>query len=372
MAIGAILSVLKSGWDAIKKPVVAPILHGAVNLITSLDDHGGVSVDQLFRVYGGLDGSALDGAVDEEEARHEQLLKNAVGAARREVMATILTQEMLYDRILNRSLINSRQRKVILQQSFEFGFALNEGTDPITGMPILGYGQHAFFDLSPRSFKNYKNLFRHEFFKFNNCQIKSQQISPDYTGTTLCFYPCSRNTRDMWNNQLITCCEQSEAIGNMPIEYQIKYTSPVLLHMYDISPSTYKTKAIEPYVWPNMPFRSEYISDLGPYDFLSYGHVAFVKTNMTTNLVSLRFIVIMEFDVWDQDTITDYEYETGGNFPYIDPVGDDSSNPRGCVYGITESKIEENNEEYEKVDKKLQTVSIGGRRARKAAEKKEN
>lgn len=251
--------------------------------------------------------------VTEEDVRTEQVLKDAMGLSVHEIVASYIFNEELDLRIWNRALMGSRMRMIFLTQILEFEFAPKTGYDEVNKMPIIGKDDHASFHLDIRKFANYKNLLNHEFFKFGVCTVKSQQISPDYTGTTICFYPLSKDTSNLTNDQLCTACNQVEGIANMPINYVIRNVAPAVFEKHIVNGKE-KIVSSDPRVLPNTAFRSGYISDLDEENqFLSYGTLVFLKANTSEVPVALRFIVTMEFMVWDQDTITDYEYETGGS-----------------------------------------------------------
>lgn len=306
--MASILTGLKVAWDFMKdngRPMVHGLSDGIMNI---LGWHDGV-VD--LNKY--VPGIAIrdDEVVTAEDARTEQVLKDALGMSVKEIVASYIFNENLDLRIWNRALMGTRMRIVFLTQILEFEFAPESGYDEVNKMPIVGKNDHASFHLNIKNFANYKNLLNHEFFKFGVCTVKSQQISPDYTGTTVCFYPLSKDTSNLTNDQLCTACNQTEGIANMPINYVIRTVAPAVFEKKTINGKE-KIISSDPRVLPNTAFRSGYISDLGEDEFLSYGTLVFLKANTSEVPVALRFIVTMEFMVWDQDTITDYEYETGG------------------------------------------------------------
>ena len=330
--MASILQGLKIAYDWMKengRGYVNGISNGIMNMLQWKD--GGF-------VLGDIDMKFKDDVVTEEDARREQILRDALGASVKEIVASYIFNESLDLRIWNRALVSSRMRLIFLTQILEFGFGPGEThIDPDKKMTIIGKDDHASFHLDIRKFANYENLLRHEFFKFGTCTVKTQQISPDYTGTTLCFYPCSKDTTGISNEMLTTCCNQVESIANAPINYTIRTVAPAFFREEKIiqegKPERTKIEAIEPRVFPNIPFRSSYIKgkiDEKSDEFLSYGTLVFLKSNVSDYNVSLRFLVTMEFMVWDQDLITDYEYKTGG--PGSDS-GSAPENPHGSVPG---------------------------------------
>ncbi len=306
--MSSILTGLKIAWDYMKdngRPWVHGISDGIMNILGWHD--GQIDLNKY------VPGIAIrdDEVVTAEDARTEQVLKDAMGLSVKEIVASYIFNESLDLRIWNRALMGSRMRIIFLTQILEFEFAPESGYDEVNKMPIVGKDDHASFHLNIKNFANYKNLLNHEFFKFGVCTVKSQQISPDYTGTTVCFYPLSKDTSNLTNDQLCTACNQVEGVANMPINYVIRTVAPAIFEKKTINGKE-KISTSDPRVLPNTAFRSGYIKDLSEDEFLSYGTLVFLKANTSEVPVALRFVVTMEFMVWDQDTITDYEYETGG------------------------------------------------------------
>lgn len=248
---------------------------------------------------GGISVAPLDG----ESASKAQALIKSSGMTREQILKALYSKVTLRNTVLMDSLVNIETQHIQLICPLKFWFSHNV---PDSGMrdgePVIGDGDHAFFHIVPNLFNNWEKIKQYEMFFVGGITVKSTIISPDTTSTQVAYFPFTKDTINMTEDEVLTAYNKSSQTKNGEVEYVLTNFSPSVWKLGENQHVTPTDMTIR----PNMPFRTEILDgyEKGKVgtNFLSYGTLCFVKQNMSQNDVAVQFNVIMDLVAFNQSS----------------------------------------------------------------------
>ncbi|GAB1222353.1 hypothetical protein ENUP19_0103G0011 [Entamoeba nuttalli] len=151
------------------------------------------------------DFNPLDGPIDESDAGEEQVLTTTLSVANKETSSESVTLEA------NLSFYYSRNSKSWSEKD---------------GVPVIGADDNGYTHLIHKLFRNYDKLKQYDAFVLNLITVQSTQLSPSITGTTVSFYPLSKDTRKLKNAVIKSAENRQETSAYNRIYYVIRNVSP--------------------------------------------------------------------------------------------------------------------------------------------------
>ena len=289
---GTLVNVFKEvvpvGWD-----LVRPLIDGGVNLLRNMDMES-IGVPPLA---GTNKIASMDDPIDEKERRQEEVLVVTQEEITRRQLIDFVSNQQRIERLGFQMPVNGLTKsKVVLTLHCEYTYS----TLP-TDLKIknVNYNDHVVVQIIPKTFSFYKNLMRHELFKFSNMRIVSANTSGFDTTTIIGFIPVTTDTEPYTNGLLMQLCKKLEVTTGEEVAYNIRYCSPdVISYEKRENGSIKNIKSQCMCIEPNKIMKTDYISSLPEGTDLSYGTVVIVKQNVGS-IVGMSFNINMEFDVWD-------------------------------------------------------------------------
>ena len=245
---------------------------------------------------------SLDGAINSEEADQEQVLNQHAGSPKEDVVAGLIAMKEMNNAVLLGSLVNMKMEDVILEAtpSFYYSRKLNPGSMK-DNVPVIGFDDHAYTHIIPKLFRNYDKLKQYDAFCLQYITVESTQLTTNITGTTVSFYPLTKDTRNMDNAVIKSAYNHQDSGAYSRIAYVIRNTTPGTF--VNTSTGFYPENF---QVLPNGAIRTEFLNKYNAIDtdqdgsFLSYGTLCFVKENLGEEDVAMQFSIKLHFSCWKQ------------------------------------------------------------------------
>ena len=170
---------------------------------------------------------SLDGAINSEEADQEQVLNQHAGSPKEDVVAGLIAMKEMNNAVLLGSLVNMKMEDVILEAtpSFYYSRKLNPGSIK-DNVPVIGFDDHAYTHIIPKLFRNYDKLKQYDAFCLQYITVESTQLTTNITGTTVSFYPLTKDTRNMDNAVIKSAYNHQDSGAYSRIAYVIRNTTP--------------------------------------------------------------------------------------------------------------------------------------------------
>ena len=280
--------VVPVGWDLVK-----PLIDGGVDILRRMDMSSIGAPD----LAGANSVSSMDAPIDDKERRQEEVLVVTQQEVSRRQLFEFVSNQQRIERLGFQMPVNGLTKsKVILTLHCEYTYS----TLP-TDLKIknVNYNDHVVIQMIPKNFAFYKNLLRHELFKFSNMRIVSANTSGFDTTTIIGFIPVTTDTEPYTNGLLMQLCKKLEVTTGEEVAYNIRYCSPdVITYEKRDNGSIKNIKSQYMSLEPNKIIKTDYLSSLPEGTDLSYGTVVIVKQNVGS-IVGMSFNINMEFDVWD-------------------------------------------------------------------------
>ncbi|GAB1219002.1 hypothetical protein ENUP19_0011G0002 [Entamoeba nuttalli] len=255
------------------------------------------------------DFNPLDGPIDESDAGEEQVLQQHVGANKEQVVAGLIAAREMSNAVLYSALTNCKAETLTLEANLSFYYSrTSKSGSEKDGVPVIGADDHGYTHLIPKLFRNYDKLKQYDAFVLNLITVQSTQLSTSITGTTVSFYPLSKDTRKLKNAVIKSAENRQESSAYNRIYYVIRNVSP---GRFRITQDGFEPEDFT--IEPNKPIRTEFLNKYDNTDkdtngaFLSYGTLCFVKENLGENDVAMQFNVKMQFIGFRQQSLDDID-----------------------------------------------------------------
>lgn len=253
------------------------------------------------------DFNPLDGPIDESDAGEEQVLQQHVGANKEQVVAGLIAAREMSNAVLYSSLANCKTETVTLEANLSFYYAKNDKSGgQKDGVPVINYKDHGYTHLIPKLFNGYDSLKQYDVIVLNMVTVQSIQLSTAITGTTVAFYPLTKDTRKIKNSVIKSAENHQESSAYNRIYYVIRNVTP---GRFKITQDGFEPEDIA--AEPNKPIRTSFLNLYDSTDkdtsgsFLSYGTLCFIKENLGENDVAMQFNVKMQFIGFKQQYLKD-------------------------------------------------------------------
>lgn len=240
---------------------------------------------------------SMDDPIDAKEIKQEEVLVvSQQEVTRRQLIEFVSNQQRIERLGFQMPVTGLTKSKVILTLHCEYTYS----TQP-TDLKIknINYNDHVVIQMIPKNFSFYKNLLKHELFKFSNMRIVSANTSGFDTTTVIGFIPVTTDTDPYTNGLLMQLCKKLEVTTGEEVSYNIRFCSPdVITYEKRENGSLKNIKSQYMFLEPNKIIKTDYIANLPEGTDLSYGSVVIIKQNVGS-IVGMSFNINMEFDVWD-------------------------------------------------------------------------
>ena len=274
-------------WD-----VINPLISRGVDILRTMD-MSAINAPELA----GANTTSMDDPIDDKERKQEEVLVVTQQEVSRRQLIEFVSNQQRIERLGFQMPVNGLSKsKVVLTLHCEYTYS----TLP-TDLKIknVNYNDHVVIQMIPKTFAFYKNLLRHELFKFSNMRIVSANTSGFDTTTIIGFIPVTTDTEPYTNGLLMQLCKKLEVTTGEEVAYNIRYCSPdVITYEKRENGSLKNIKSKYMTLEPNKIIKTDYLSSLPEGTDLSYGTVVIVKQNVGS-IVGMSFNINMEFDVWD-------------------------------------------------------------------------
>lgn len=274
---------------------IRPLGDWASNMLKGMDD-----VAMLSRT-GAVDFTSVTGAMDDpiddkERKQEEVLVVTQSDISKRQLLQFVSSQQRI-ERLGFQMPVNGLVKsKVVLTLHCEYTYSSQPTNLSIKN---INYNDHVVIQMIPKNFSFYKNLLKHELFKFSNMRIVSANTSGFDTTTVIGFIPVTTDTDPYTNGLLMQLCKKLEVTTGEEVAYNIRYCSPdVITYEKRENGSLKNIKSKYMFLEPNKIIKSDYVAALPEGTDLSYGSVVIIKQNVGS-IVGMSFNINMEFDVWD-------------------------------------------------------------------------
>ncbi|GAB1221175.1 hypothetical protein ENUP19_0069G0011 [Entamoeba nuttalli] len=169
----------------------------------------------------------LDGPIDESDAVEEQALQQHVSANKEQVVCGLIAVREMSNPVLYSALTNCKAESVTLEANLSFYYSRNSKSwSEKDGVPVIGADDNGYTHLIHKLFRNYDKLKQYDAFVLNLITVQSTQLSPSITGTTVSFYPLSKDTRKLKNAVIKSEEKHQESSAYNRIYYVIRNVSP--------------------------------------------------------------------------------------------------------------------------------------------------
>lgn len=288
------MSFLSTIWNVVK-PAIPAIWGGAkfigdaiTGLVSSMDE---VPLTRIAGMQG------MDDPIDEKERKQEEILVVTNADITKRQIAEFVENQQRIERFAFQMPVTGLSRSsVVLSLHCEYTYSTN-ATD--LKIKNVNYDDHVSIHIMPKDFSFYKNLLKHDLFKFSNFRIVSSSTSGFDTTTTIGFIPVTTDTNPYTNGLLMQLCKRLEVKTGEEVSYNIRYCSPdVVSYEKRENGSLKNIKSQFMALEPNKILKTDYITGLPEGTDLSYGTVVIIKQNVGS-IVGMSFNVNLEFDVWD-------------------------------------------------------------------------
>lgn len=256
------------------------------------------------------DFNPLDGPIDENEAGEEQVLQQHVGANKEQVVAGLIAAREMSNAVLYSALTNCKTETVTLEANLSFYYTRTDKSGgQKDGVPVISYKDHGYTHLIPKLFNGYNALKQYDAFVLNMVTVQSVQQSTAITGTTVAFYPLTKDTRKLKNSIIKSAENLQESSAYNRIYYVIRNATP---GKFIITQDGFERKSTS--VKPNEAIPVEVLDKYNSTDkdtsgsFLSYGTLCFIKENLGENDVAMQFNVKMQFIGFRQQYLKDTDF----------------------------------------------------------------
>lgn len=279
--------------------LVRPGIDGLMNIVSAMDEYP-PAYGQLKVPLVGANGAgirSMDEPIGEGERRQEEILVVTQAEITKRQLAEFVNDQQRIERFGFQMPVTGLSRsKVTLTLHAEYTYS-SQPTD--LKIKNINYDDHVTIHIIPKNFSFYKNLLKHDLFKFSNFKIVSANTSGFDTTTTIGFIPVTTDTNDYTNGLLMQLCKKLEVKTGNEVSYNIRFCSPDIITYEKRETGSLKNiKSQYMFLEPNKIIKTDYITALPEGTDLSYGSVVIIKQNVGS-IVGMSFNINIEFDVWD-------------------------------------------------------------------------
>lgn len=252
------------------------------------------------------------GSLDGYDVSSAQITSSAMNGGQLGVLIRdAIAKKSLRAALLMESFVNIKADEVTLIMPLQFKYVNREIDEPTyeNGIPVIGIGDSAYSHLIPNLFKQWHIIKKYDFFYLEHVTIEAKVTSNSTTTTQLAFFPFSKYTNDLTNDELATAYNLSGTTKDGVLSYMINNFSPCIFEykeeegkpLYFI-PNDYEIR-------PNLPFRTG-VLDLFDEErkngskFLSYGTICFIKENTSDEDVTVKVNVKMKLSCFNQSAVS--------------------------------------------------------------------
>ena len=191
-------------WDY----AIRPFGDWASQALKNMDDvpmtHGSV-YDST--VLAGVN-SAMDAPIDDKERKQEEVLVVTQADISKRQLLEFASHQQRIERLGFQMPVNGLTKsKVVLTLHCEYTYS-SQPTN--LNIKNINYNDHVVIQMIPKNFSFYKNLLKHELFKFSNMRIVSANTSGFDTTTVIGFIPVTTDTNPYTNGLLMQLCKKLE------------------------------------------------------------------------------------------------------------------------------------------------------------------
>ena len=298
--LSTLFSVVKEvvpvAWDGFVSPIgnwLSETLKGmdTVAMIPNPLVGGAINAETVSGQY------SMDAPIDDKERKQEEVLVvTQQDVSRRQLIAFANNQQRIERLGFQMPVTGLSKSKVVLTLHCEYTYSSQPTNLDIKN---INYNDHVVIQMIPKNFSFYKNLLKHELFKFSNMRIVSANTSGFDTTTVIGFIPVTTDTDPYTNGLLMQLCKKLEVTTGEEVSYNIRFCSPdVITYEKRENGSLKNIKSKYMFLEPNKIIKSDYVAALPEGTDLSYGSVVIIKQNVGS-IVGMSFNINMEFDVWD-------------------------------------------------------------------------
>lgn len=239
----------------------------------------------------------MDDPISEGERKQEEILVVTQAELTKRQLAEFVNEQQRIETFGFQMPVTGLSRsKVTLSLHAEYTYS-SQPTD--LKIKNVNYDDHVTIQIMPKDFAFYKNLLKHDLFKFSNFKIVSASTSGFDTTTTIGFIPVTTDTNEYSNGLLMQLCKKLEVKTGNEVSYNIRFCSPdVITYEKRENGSLKNIKSQYMFLEPNKIIKTDYIANLPEGTDLSYGSVVIIKQNVGS-IVGMSFNINIEFDVWD-------------------------------------------------------------------------
>lgn len=291
-----LINVFKEVAPIAWEDAIRPLGDWASNMLKGMDDVAMLrgAVQDVTSFAGSY---PMDAPIDDKERKQEEVLVVTQSDVSKRQLLQFVSNQQRIERLGFQMPVNGLTKsKVVLTLHCEYTYSSQPTNLSIKN---INYNDHVVIQMIPKNFSFYKNLMKHELFKFSNMRIVSANTSGFDTTTVIGFIPVTTDTDPYTNGLLMQLCKKLEVTTGEEVAYNIRYCSPdIITYEKRENGSLKNIKSQYMFLEPNKIIKSDYVAALPEGTDLSYGSVIIIKQNVG-QIVGMSFNINMEFDVWD-------------------------------------------------------------------------